>query len=207
MNRLTFAWLSWAVVFLAGAPAIANAQQAAPAGAAAAPPVTTLWVVAGGASTTLLGDCTDCAADTYLHTGSVMGIVGRSINRRTDIGAEVAWAPTTLASGDSIRITFLMASAQYRPWQTKGFFLRAGSGMAFVRNWLGTVEENAPSIRSKAFALAVGAGWEWRASSRLGFQVFAAQHAAALGDLEGKDTTVENVMGNFWSVGAAIVIR
>jgi hypothetical protein len=30
---------------------------------------------------------------------------------------------------------------------------------------------------------------------------------AALGDLTGNNGKVENVMGNFWSVGAAIVIR
>jgi hypothetical protein len=38
-------------------------------------------------------------------------------------------------------------------------------------------------------------------------QVFGAQHVAALGDLQSGTTTIENVIGNFWSVGAAIVIR
>jgi hypothetical protein len=37
--------------------------------------------------------------------------------------------------------------------------------------------------------------------------VFATLNAAALGDLETSDRTIENVMGNFWSVGGAIVIR
>lgn len=207
MNRWTFAWLSWAVVFLCGAPAFAGGQDAGQAAASDPAPFSQLWIVAGGASTTMVGDCTDCAADTYLHTGSVMGIFGWSLNRRADLGAEVLWAPTTLTTGDTIRITFLIASAQYRPWTTRGFFLKAGSGMAFVRNWLGTVEDNAPSIRSKAFALGIGGGWEWRASRRLGVQVFGSQYAAALGDLETSDRIAENVMGNFWSVGAAVVFR
>ena len=34
-----------------------------------------------------------------------------------------------------------------------------------------------------------------------------AQHVAALGDFQTAGGTVENVVGNFWSVGAAIVIR
>jgi len=44
-------------------------------------------------------------------------------------------------------------------------------------------------------------------SRHFGAQIFAAQHAAALGDLTSGETTAENVLGNFWSVGAAIVIR
>jgi hypothetical protein len=42
---------------------------------------------------------------------------------------------------------------------------------------------------------------------RFGAQVFGSQHVVALGDLETNTGTAENVMGNFWSFGAAIVIR
>ena len=38
-------------------------------------------------------------------------------------------------------------------------------------------------------------------------QMFGAQHVAALGDFEIGGVIAENVMANFWSVGAAIVIR
>ena len=191
------------VLFLA-TPSLA-AAQAMPASAASEhfQP----WFVAGAGSTTLLGDCTDCEADTYFHSASVLANAGVSISRRTDLGAEILWVPQTLGTGDRIRVTYLMAAVQFRPWQTRGFFLKAGSGMAFLRNWLDAVDETAPPIRSKAFALGLGAGWEWRTSSRLGMQVFGSQHAAALGDLQTSVRTAENVMGNFWSVGAAVVIR
>jgi hypothetical protein len=201
------AWLSWAAAILFGGAAVAGAQQAPQAAAGTSAPVSRLWILGGGASTTMLGDCHDCEATTYLHTGSVVAGIGRSLNRRADLGAEVLWTPTTLTTGETIRVTFVMASLQFRPWHTRGFFVRASSGMAFVRNWLGTVEDDAPSIRSKAFGLGIGAGWEWRTSRRVGFQVFGAQHAAALGDLESRERTAENVMGNFWSVGGALVIR
>ena len=193
-----------AVMLLCLTPAIARAQ-AMPAGATGR--TTHPWFVAGGGSTTLLGDCTDCEADTYFHSASVLANAGVSFNRRTDFGAEILWVPQTLGTGDRIRVTYLMAAVQFRPWQTRGFFLKAGSGMAFLRNWLDAVDETAPPIRSKAFALGLGAGWEWRTSSRLGMQIFGAQHAAALGDLQTSARTAENVMGNFWSVGAAVVIR
>jgi hypothetical protein len=166
-----------------------------------------MWVLVGGASTTLLGDCTDCAADTYLHSGNVMGGAGISLNARTDFGGEVLWVPATLTTGDDLATTFVMASVQFRPWLTHGFFVRAGSGMAFLKNWLNTVDTAAPPLRSKAFALGLGAGWEWRSRGRMGVQLFGAQHVAALGDLQTSVRTAENVVGNFWSVGGAVVIR
>jgi hypothetical protein len=37
--------------------------------------------------------------------------------------------------------------------------------------------------------------------------VFGSQHMAAMGDLQTPGDSVPDVVGNFWSVGAAIVIR
>jgi hypothetical protein len=78
--------------------------------------------------------------------------------------------------------------------------------MAFVRNWI-VDTDTSTSFTSKAFALEIGGGWEWRFSRRFGTQVFGSQHVAALGDLQGATQRVENVMANFWSVGGGIVIR
>jgi hypothetical protein len=186
---------------------IAMAQQPASAGSTDAPRTSRAWVLGGGMSTTLLGDCTGCESDTYLHTGGVIAGAGVALNPRTDLGAEILWIPTTLTTGDDLRATYLLASVRFRPWRTRGFFVKAGSGIAFLKNWLATFDTGAPPLRSKAFALDLGAGWEWRVVNRLGVQVFGAQHVAALGDLETSERTVENVIGNFWSVGGAIVIR
>ena len=77
--------------------------------------------------------------------------------------------------------------------------------MAFVRNWVDATD--AASITSKALSVVIGGGWVFRPDARLGVQVFAAQHAAALGDLQTSTADVQDVMGNFWSVGIAVVIR
>ena len=55
--------------------------------------------------------------------------------------------------------------------------------------------------------LTYGAGWTFHHTARLGTQMFAAQHVAALGDFQTGGITAENVIANFWSVSAAIVIR
>jgi|KBSSwiStaDraftv2_1062776.scaffolds.fasta_scaffold176521_2 hypothetical protein len=184
---------------------VASAQTPVPASASASSGWKP-WVVAGGSSTTLLGDCTGCPADTYVHDGGVLAIVGSPLTPRTDIGVEVFWVPSSSAAGDKINSTYVMGTLQFRPWGSKGFFVRMSSGMAFVRNWV--VETNASTtFTSKAFALEIGGGWEWRFSRRFGTQLFGSQHVATLGDLETATTRVENVVGNFWSVGGGIVIR
>jgi len=164
------------------------------------------WIVVGGSSTTLLGDCTDCPADTYVHDGGVLGIVGTPLTPRTDIGGQIFWVPSSSAAGEPIKTTYVMGTFQFRPWGGSGFFVRLSSGMAFVRNWV-VETDTSTSFTSKAFALEVGGGWEWRFGRRFGTQVFGSQHVAALGDLQGATQRVENVMGNFWSVGGGIVIR
>ena len=164
------------------------------------------WIVVGGSSTTLLGDCTDCPADTYIHDGGVLAIVGTPLTPRTDIGGQLFWVPSSSAAGEPINTTYVMGTFQFRPWGSSGFFVRLSSGMAFVRNWV-VDTDTSTSFTSKAFALEVGGGWEWRFGRRFGTQVFGSQHVAALGDLQGATQRVENVMGNFWSVGGGIVIR
>ena len=121
-----------------------------------------------------------------------------------DVGGEVFWMPVDTADG-RIRTTHFDAVAQFRPWASQGFFLKGGAGMAFVRNWVDVLGQD--SINSKALSVVIGGGWAFRPAERVGFQVFAAQHVAALGDLQTAEGDVPDVVGNFWSLGAAIVIR
>lgn len=185
--------------------------QAAPSTAADTSGESNMVIVLGGTSTTLRGDCQeDCVAHgtgAYLHTGSVLGIVGFRVNRQMDTGIEVSWVPATSQANAEIRSTFLLATAQLRPWESRGFFLRGGMGMAFVRNFVYDGTGTLPPITSKALGLTYGAGWTFRRNQRVGLQVFGAQHVAALGDFQTGGVTIENVIGNFWSAGAAIVIR
>ena len=188
------------VVVLALAPAEATAQPPSP------PPLPSrLWLTVGAASATLRGDCQTCETDyPYRHDGSVLGNAGYRVNQRMDVGAEVFWVPIGTAQG-TIRTTHFDAVAQFRPWASQGFFMKGGAGMAYVRNWIDTISSE--SINSKALSVVIGAGWQFRPLRRVGFQVFGSQHVAAMGDLATIDGDIPDVVGNFWSFGAAIVIR
>jgi hypothetical protein len=203
-------WQRWAgIAFLAALlPGTAFGQSAPQAPAAARPeeaPASRLWVVAGGAFVAQRGDCQTCEEDfAYRQAGGVLADVGYSVTRRMDVGGELFWTSAETASGH-IRTTQLDAVAQFRPWTSTGFFLKGGAGMAFVRNW---VDASGPdAITSKALSVVIGGGWAFRPGERVGLQIFAMQHASALGDLQTANGEIGDVMGNFWSIGAAIVFR
>jgi hypothetical protein len=195
------------------APKLASSQTTGTSSSAAAAPgdPSKMWIVIGGASTTLRGDCQEgCAqqgAGEYLNTGSVLAIGGVRVHQQLDAGVEAIWVPATTKAGEKLRSTFLLGTAQFRPWQTHGFFLNAGMGMAFVRNFVYGDGKTAAPITSKALGLIYGAGWTFRHTDRISTQIFGSQHVAALGDFQTGGVTVENVVGNFWSIGAALVIR
>ena len=194
--------------FTAAGAGAQTPSTAAGAAEATAADRSKLWLVAGAAATTLRGDCQDCEQPgAFLHTASLLAGAGRRVNDRMDAGVEVMWVPAESASGSRIRSTFILAAAQFRPLKSRGFFLKAGMGMAFVRNWVFDGSGVQPPVTSKALGLSYGAGWVFRRHARAGLQIAGTQHVAALGDFQTTTGPVENVVGNFWSVGAAIVIR
>ena len=189
----------WICVIASLIPASVLAQDATPA------PPSRLWIVAGAGSGTLRGHCQECDEDfPFQHGGAVVGNAGYRISSRMDVGADLFWMQWRSESGQ-IRTTAIDAVAQFRPWESKGFFVKGGAGMAFVRNWVRTVGPD--SDDSKALSVVIGSGWEFKTKTRLGLQLFAMQHVGALGDLQTVNGAISDVTGNFWSLGAAIVIR
>jgi len=195
--------LCWLVPSVAVAQAVPPASQTPATGGAAT--TSKLWLVAGGASATVRGDCQTCEEDfPYRHSGSVLVNVGYRVNERMDVGGELFWMP--MDTGETtVNTTHLDAVAQFRPWASQGFFVKGGAGLAFVRNW---VDATGPGpINSTALSVVVGAGWAFRPAARVGLQLFGSQHVAALADITRPEGNIPDVVGNFWSIGAAIVIR
>ena len=205
MNLSIRTWVR-GLCLLALAPAMAFAQATPQAPSSqTAGGASNVWFVAGAAFATMRGDCQTCEEDfPYRHAVAVLVDLGYRANPRMDVGVEVYWMPIDTAQGN-IRTTHIDAVAQFRPWASKGFFLKGGAGMAFVRNWVDTLSSD--SFNEKALSVLIGAGWEFRPTARLGLQVFGTQHALALGDLQASEGPIPDVIGNRWSVGAAVVIR
>jgi hypothetical protein len=190
-------------------PSVVLAQSDLPAQPTTAtdvrPEGSRLWLTAGSAFATVRGDCQTCEEDfPYRHAGSVLVNAGYRVTDQMDVGSEVFWMPVETPEG-RIRATHLDAVAQFRPYASQGFFLKGGAGMAFVRNWVDAIGPD--PINQKALSVVIGAGWAFRWAERVGLQVFGAQHVAAIGDLQTAEEDVPDVVGNFWSLGVAVVIR
>jgi hypothetical protein len=206
MTRSRLITLFAGTLIISAVPIVASAQ---PSPRAAAEPASAessnLWFTAGAAFAAFRADCQTCEDDfPYRHSAAVIGNGGYRVSPRLDVGAELLWLSTETASGRA-RITHLDAVAQFRPWTGQGFFIKGGAGMAFLRNWVDAVGPSA--INQKALSVVIGAGWVFRREQRVGFQIVGAQHAGALGDVKTATADVGDVMSNFWSVGAAIVLR
>jgi hypothetical protein len=193
------------VVLACLVPVPALAQTAPPPPPAQPAPASRLWIVVGGAEATLRGHCQDCPQDfPFRHGGAIVANAGYRVTSRMDVGADLFWVEWSNPSGH-IEATAIDAVAQFRPWESKGFFVKGGAGMAFVHNYVQTLGPNPDN--QKALALVIGGGWEFKVKGHLGMQLFAMQHVGALGDLQTIDGPVSDVTANFWSLGAAIVIR
>ena len=189
----------WTCVIACLIAAPAMAQDMLP------PDASRLWIVAGGAPGTIRGHCQDCAVEfPFRHGPAIVGNVGYRVGPRLDVGGDVFWMKWNNDSGQ-IRATAIEAVAQFRPWGSKGFFVKGGAGMALVRNFVKTIGPNPDD--SKALAVMFGGGWEFNPKGPLGLQLFATQYVGALGDLQTTNGPVADITGNFWAVGAAIVIR
>lgn len=215
MRRVRVLVIGALAVFLM--PAAASAQPAATGveeqqvrvDAVSPPDVGRLWLVGGVAFATTRGDCQTCEGVEfpYRHSSGAVGNFGWHVNRRADLGGEIFWIPVDTPQGQ-INVTHLDAVVQFRPWTSQGFFLKTGAGMALIRNWVDVIGPSAEN--AKALSVVIGGGWEFRPTPRLGMQVLASQHVSAIGDLATGDPTVPevpDVVGNFWSLGVAIVIR
>jgi hypothetical protein len=131
------------------------------------------------------------------------------VNLKLDVGAELAWMPISLERGEPIWTTFLLGVAQFSPWTTRGFFVKGGMGLGFVRNWSAdlALQDFAPQVTTNAMALSYGAGWTVRRERRVAVQAYGMHYVAALGDLTTTQTTIQNVVSNFWTIGAGLTIR
>ena len=189
----------WLCVLLWLSPAPASAQNAQPQ------EESRLWVVVGAGAGTLRGHCQDCGADfPFRHGPAIVGNGGYRVSPRMDVGGDVFWMQWKNDSG-TIQAVAFNAIGQFRPWISKGFFVKGGAGMAFVRNWVTTTGPDPDD--SKALSVVFGAGWEFNPKGRFGLQLFGMQHVGALGDLQTINGPISDVTGNFWSIGTAIVIR
>jgi hypothetical protein len=190
-------------------PSAAAAQ--APGAPANPPPALRLWIVAGPGFSAARAGCATCDGDgVYATSYSFLVDAGLRVNPRVDVGIELFWVSLDVDGTEAVRTTFLMGVAQFRPWVDKGLFLRAAMGLGIAGNGLYSPigPPLAPPYTTNALGIAYGVGWEFKVAGRWSIEIHGLHHVAALGELiTTSGTSVKNVVGNYWTVGTALVIR
>jgi len=199
--------LTAAIVAVLLFPEAALAQGAAPVKPKFSPRI---WVTAGAGYAAERTGCPSCPTDgVYADSYSFILDAGLSVNPRVDVGMEFMWVDLSVDGASHVNTAFILGVAQFRPWVEHGLFLRAAMGIAIAGN--GLANPNIPlkePFTTNALAIAYGIGWEQKLKRRWGLQVYGMQHVAALGELIAADnTSIKNVVVNYWTVGGGIVFR
>jgi hypothetical protein len=189
-------------------PTVVLAQAAAPA----KPPLATrIWIAAGAGFSAERTGCPSCPEDgVYADSYNFIVDAGLSVNHRMDVGMELMWVDLNVDGASHVKTVFVLGVAQFRPWAEHGFYLRAAMGLGIAGN--GLYNPYAPPLpppyTTNALAIAYGAGWELKLNPRWGLQAYGTHHVAGLGELTKTDnTTLKNVVVNYWTVGGGIVFR
>jgi hypothetical protein len=169
-----------------------------------------IWIVAGGGFAVARGGCTECdRSGVYLRDRGWLIDGGARVNQRADAGIEISWVGSQVEDdGDPIRTTFVLGVGQFRPWLEHGLFIKAGMGVGFAGNGIYSVALPIdPPYSTNALAVVYGVGWVFKRDRRLAMQIYGNHHVAAIGELNTGTTSIRNVVGNFWTAGAGLVIR
>lgn len=170
-----------------------------------------LWITAGGGGVLARGHCSTCSREgEFLYSSGLLMDAGVQINRRVDAGIELSIVSTRVANLDPIRTTFVLGVGQFRPWVDRGLSLRGGMGIGFVGNGIHnfTQPNLEPPYTTNAVAIVLGIAWEFLRQESLTLQILGTHHVAAVGELTtATGAPLQDVVGNYWLVGGALVIR
>jgi hypothetical protein len=197
--------LAWTLAVVAPTPALAQ-QTSTPNTLSKR-----LWLVAGTGFSAARAGCAECDREGVVtHSRPIMVDAGVHVTTRVDAGLELYWARLKVNGEQPIETTFAMGVVQMKPWVDRGLFVRAGMGIGVAGN--GLYSHLGPVIAApyttNSLALNFGVGWKFALGRRLALQVHAMQHVAAVGELTtAAGVRIRNVVGNYWTVGWAIVIR
>jgi hypothetical protein len=164
------------------------------------------WLGAGGGYLAGHASCSNCESDRPFDDGySVVFQGGARVTPRLLVGGEVF---TTERSGANatVRDTYLIAIAQYRPFTNYGFFIKGGYGVALVKERI-PLPDGDLEARTWGMGLMYGAGWLFRRQQRVSFAPVAGTYVTTVGNVQTPVGTAENVVINSWFAGAVLMIR
>lgn len=149
-------------------------------------------------------DCENCEEATYRSTMASGLLPQWRVNDKMQVGVELVFNP--LSRENVVRTSHLLASVQFHPWRTHGFFLKAGYGLTWVKTKV-EIEGDDTEGKFRGMAVNYGAGWHFRRERRLSAAVFGAHYVSTLGNVKVGAREAVNVTANGWIAALSIVIQ
>ncbi len=164
-----------------------------------------LWADAGMGYGRLRLTCNTCDAIAAAGGVEYTITVGGAPSRNVLLGIQgQVWSRSGHSQRQTVRS--LTAIVQWYPWETAGFFIRAGTGI--VVGPVTPATDSAPaSVQGTGMTLDFGAGYDLALSRHIGVAVQGAYHLAALGDFVVNGQSVDDVIAYVSRIGIAVVVR
>lgn len=165
-----------------------------------------LWADLGIGPGRMRLSCTTCATMAIANGVAITASLGGAPSRNVLLGVQAqSWIGTTGSREQQVRS--LLAIVQWYPWETAGFFVRAGTGVVEGPVTPAQTGVQPATVQNTGIGLEMGAGWDFPVTRHLGLTLQAGWHVAALGDLVVNGVAANDVIANVYRVGAAVVLR
>jgi hypothetical protein len=154
-------------------------------------------------------DCSNCSPEGEYGSGAVYNDVAAVAI------APVWWVNSQIVAGVELqaessrteaRAVYLLGVVRFHPWEHKGFFLRGGYGLLQVKAPLALPDGSVSTAKYRGMALTYGAGWMFRQNSRFAWGPYGAHYVGTLGSAVIGSFQAQNIIGNTWFAGIAVVI-
>ena len=165
-----------------------------------------LWADAGAGYGRLHLTCATCARVAAADGTEVTVTIGGAPSANVLLGLQAqTWSSG--GSGPTQRVRSLTAVVQWYPWPTRGWFVRAGTGIVQGPVTPGTDSTPPATVQGTGVGLDFGFGYDLPVSEHFGLTVQAATHIAALGDLTVNGRPANDVIAYVSRIGIAVVFR
>jgi hypothetical protein len=165
-----------------------------------------LWIDAGIAYGRLRLTCASCTTAGTANGTAVTISAGFTPAQNVLLGLQAQqWSST--GSVLRQRVRSVLAVVQWYPWPARGFFFRAGNGVVQGPLAAQPTATQPVSTQGTGVGFAIGLGYDFKVSRRLGLNVQAASHISALGDLTIDGRPAADVIAYVTRLGVAVVLR
>ena len=154
-------------------------------------------------------DCSNCSPEGEYGSGAVYSDVAAiavapvwRVNSKVVAGAELQIE----TSRNDARAVYLMGIVRFHPWAGKGFFIRGGYGLLQVKAPLDLPDGTVNTAKYRGMALNYGAGWMFHQNRRFSWGPYGAHYVGTLGSAVIGSFQAQNIIGNTWLAGFAVVI-